>query len=147
MPWSLQKTSSHFYTNKKYKASIGARNKPPCSIIVVVWYRDEEGNIIKLNHVFLSDDKKKSCEFVNHCILKLLTWFEEEGITHNHIHFWTDGCAGEFKSHNVFMDRALLKQASESRGAHVTANISAADMGRGNGTQCGVRVLLQAKLK
>ena len=100
-------------------------------LVVVVWYRDEAGNVIKVNHVFVSDDQKKSCEFVNHCILKVISWFEEQGITHNHIHFWTDGCAGEFKSHNVFMDRALLKQASESKGCTCDCNYFESGHGKG----------------
>jgi hypothetical protein len=51
-------------------------------LIIVTWRRGEErdgdhmvGKLIKENHVFISPDKRKSCEFVWHCIIKVLDWF------------------------------------------------------------------------
>jgi hypothetical protein len=87
--------------------------------------------LIKEYHVFISDDKKKSAEFVHHCIEELLGWWEQQSITHKHVHFWTDGCASEFRSRHVFVDRALLKEISASRNMTCDCNYFCSGHGKG----------------
>lgn len=74
---------------------------------------DEEGNIkdevIKEHFVFISDDKKKDTEFVMHAFGIMFQYLEDHGIKPRHTHIWTDGCAGQFKSHNGFMDKSLFR--------------------------------------
>lgn len=73
---------------------------------------DEEGNIkdevIKEHFVFISDDRKKDTEFVMHAFGILFQYLEDKGVKPKHTHIWSDGCAGQFKSHNAFMDKSLF---------------------------------------
>jgi len=72
---------------------------------------DGSGDIIATEqYFFISEDTRKGCEFVHHCIIKLLNYWRNELERPNpsHIHTWSDGCAGDFKSRHAFLDKAML---------------------------------------
>lgn len=65
--------------------------------------------IITEQYFFISEDNNKGSEFVHHCIVKLLNHWRDIGRdSPDFIHTWSDGCAGDFKSRHVFLDRAML---------------------------------------
>lgn len=84
-------------------------------------------------YFFISEQPKKGTEFVSHCILKLLNKWKSEGRTPKHIHFWSDGCAGDFKSRHAFLDRALLVLLARADGDIIGVTICFFETGHGKG--------------
>jgi hypothetical protein len=70
----------------------------PC----VVWFR-VGGRLHQFNRVYMSDDTSHSNLFVQLVVEDLVKYFgvmmrDEHGIVLTHLHLWSDGCSGQFKS-------------------------------------------------
>lgn len=88
-------------------------------------------------YFFLSDDTRKGCQFVHHCIMELIKHWEQNNRRVSHIHFWSDGCAGDFKSNHSMWDRALIPHLTTPKagqdGKNVTCHVNFFESGHGKG--------------
>ena len=89
-----------------------------CVLFVLVSYRHsvdgvdqtggstmEQRRIVKEQHFVLSDDREKGVAWVKSALDKILEKYNERGINFKKLNFWSDGCAGQFKSCHAFLDR------------------------------------------
>ena len=69
---------------------------------VVTFCKDINGNLLEDHLVYVSDDKKHDCVFVELVNAKIHEYYKQQGVQIKlHIEF-TDGCVSQFKSINHF---------------------------------------------
>jgi hypothetical protein len=138
--WAMDFAENYTFEERVEVQSMHWGKKQATMLVMVIWRIGAQGvdppelvgQLIKEHHVFTSADREKDCEFVNTCIGKVLDHYAERGFDCiDHIHFWTDGCASEFKSNHVFIDRALLKAAADVH--HCTCDCNYFCSGHGKG--------------
>jgi len=67
------------------------------TVLPIIVYRLVDGVVWAESHVYISDDNKHDNDFVRHCVGHLTQNLIAEGVDVDHIHFWSDGCAAQFK--------------------------------------------------
>ena len=67
------------------------------TVLPIVVYRLIGGRVWAESYVFLSDDLKHDNDFVRHCVGVLVKNMKDDGVAVDTIHFWSDGCACQFK--------------------------------------------------
>ncbi|KAK2705976.1 hypothetical protein QYM36_016109 [Artemia franciscana] len=79
-----------------------AINKGGCTILPVGLYLKKDDKVLTSNHCFISDDLQHDTCFVNYVKKRNFKWLKENHPEINQVHYFTDGCAGQYKNRNSF---------------------------------------------
>jgi hypothetical protein len=77
-------------------------NRGSCTIHPVGVYLKKESNVLISNHCFISDDLEHDTSFVNYVQREITKWLKENHPEIDKVHYFTDGCAGQYKNRNSF---------------------------------------------
>ena len=72
------------------------------TIFVHITYFRVSGDVKKVIHFFISDDKKHDTLFVQHCFRLHWQWLLRQGLELNQHWVWSDGAASQFKARRPF---------------------------------------------
>lgn len=72
------------------------------TIFVHITYYRKAGEVVKVIHFFISDDKVHDTLFVQHCFMLHRDWLQQEGVTPKQHWVWSDGAASQFKGARPF---------------------------------------------
>ncbi|KAK2721504.1 hypothetical protein QYM36_003703 [Artemia franciscana] len=77
-------------------------NRGGCTIHPVGLYLKKDDKVLISNHCFISDDLQHDTCFVNYVQKEISKWLKENHPKINQVHYFTDGCAGQYKNRNSF---------------------------------------------
>ena len=77
-------------------------NRGGCKIHPVRLYLKKDDKVLFSNHCFISDDLQHDTCFVNYVQKEISKWLKENHPKINQVHYFTDGCAGQYKNRNSF---------------------------------------------
>lgn len=69
---------------------------------VCIYVVNEENKLIILNHCFISDDMEHDVGFVNAFQKEIMEWLTEHYPQVRKVHYFSDGCAAQYKNRNNF---------------------------------------------
>ncbi|KAK2711266.1 hypothetical protein QYM36_012450 [Artemia franciscana] len=77
-------------------------NRGGCKIHPVGLYLKKDDKILISNHCFISDDLQHDTCLVNYVQKEISKWLKENHPKIKQVHYFTDGCAGQYKNRNNF---------------------------------------------
>ncbi|KAK2722989.1 hypothetical protein QYM36_003252, partial [Artemia franciscana] len=77
-------------------------NRGGCTIHPVGLYLKKNDGVFISNHCFISDNLQHDTSFVNYVQKEISEWLKENHPKINQVHYFTDGCTGQYKNRNSF---------------------------------------------
>lgn len=77
-------------------------NRGGCTLHPVGIFLRNKENVLISNHCFISDDLEHDTSFVNYVQREITKWLAINHPEIDTVHYFTDGCAGQYKNRNSF---------------------------------------------
>ena len=80
-------------------------NKDQCTLHpVVIYYKNQQNELAHISLCILSDDLAHETSFVNELQRLVCSFIKEKLPQIKHVEYWSDGCAGQYKSYKNLMN-------------------------------------------
>ncbi|KAK2702243.1 hypothetical protein QYM36_019105 [Artemia franciscana] len=93
-------------------------NRGGCTIHPVGLYLKKDDEVFISNHCFISDDLQHDTSFVNYAQTEISECLKENHPKINQVHYFTDGCAGQYKNRNSFKNLTNHHKDFEMKAEH-----------------------------